>query len=125
MDSQNIFIRISITTGKDLGLDPEETGAGTAAGRGGALVTGDNLAQDQETERGTGDPRTERRKRTGILRESQESSPRILQLKKSPKMAVKMDPTRVWRMERRIKAPQVLKPRRVIRRSPSQKRSLI
>ena len=88
-------------------------------------MTGDSLAQDQETGRGTGDPRTERRKRTVILRESQESSPRILQLKKSPKMAVKMDPTRVWRMERRIKAPQVLKPRRMIRRSLSQKRSLI
>ena len=59
---------ISIQTGKDLGPDPVETGAGTAAGRGGDLVTGDSLAQDQETGRETGDPRTERRKRTVILR---------------------------------------------------------
>ena len=59
---------ISLSPGKDLGLDPEETGAGTVAGRGGALVTGDSHAQGPETERETGDQRTETKGRTVILR---------------------------------------------------------
>lgn len=68
-----------IFTGKDPGPDPEGTGAGTAAERGGGLETGDSLAPDPGTRRETGDPRTERRKKTVILRSSQESSLRIHQ----------------------------------------------
>lgn len=114
-----------IFTGKDPGPDPEGTGAGTAAERGGGLETGDSLAPDPGTRRETGDPRTERRKKTVILRSSQESLLRILQQRKKQRMGVKMDPTRVLRMVRRTQVPLVLKsPRRVIRRSLSLKMSL-
>ena len=69
VDNYNLlFLTISISPGKDLGLDPEETGAGSPAGRGGALGTGDSLAQGPETGRETGDPKTETKKRMVIRR---------------------------------------------------------
>ena len=114
------------SSGKDLGLGPveTETGAETAAGRGGDHETGDSPAQDPEKGKGTGDLKTEIKRRMEIPRGSQENSPRVLLNKKSQRMVVRMDLTRLLRMGKLRTVRQVQVTRRVLRRSLSPKRSL-